>query len=1333
MSENPNTPDPTRPEPQAVPPKKRPTDDEAPLDLSDIAGVEGEPEGTLSSAPPPPAIAPVSPATGWLDPDEPMTLLDPHLGPTAPPDEGEPTDLIDVPPIPDGSDIFSGGPVPPALPVESSDVIAATLGEATPADELVPPGPGSDSALSFNRPPRDSTVGSGSNSSDLPVADEVADSFSGLLNSARLAGTPHVPDRDDDTPSYGKVPDLTPDASSILADLAGSSRPPAGDSSIRVESPGMPRTLSSNPSTSTEFDLNVHEGDVPPELEEAAAAASENEWRPPSEPDIFINSKSAAEINLGTRAAGDDSDSDSGLSESGSSIFSGSKTPVPAGAGGSSQLPLATPSEEDISVEFSDHPTTEPEASGAALYGSNPQPVRRPTPQPDSQADFGALPEPGVDDSDEGLGALPPGVLDSPSSAILSGRGADKQTPTRPSPFDTADTRTPPRGKPLKAPSNVDKASDPSVEIDWMAGSSSEVPVVRHEARSTEATPARAPTEAAPTPLRAERRERERSTPDRERPVRSAAQGGWIGGTVLGMVIAGGTWAGLYFSGTIPNSEKPTQIPIQQAPLIGPPVAAGGGEPAGGQPGPQPGTPAIVAQARLMARIQELAKNNTPVAADDAELKKAREELQAVADDVAGKGEKAAVEATIYLGVSHEIAGDRAAAKQVYEAGRARFPRFAATFDAALDRLAATAPTNGTSRRLTPADVEQLLLTVVLLQSATADEPEAGTYFWKAVKLANAGNYTEAIHEIGKAKAAHVKQAKAMAGRGLNPLSDPLEQIFPRACDDLKAYWELRAAIYTNKGIAEAIKRDGAEKVIKDLADAQMKAAAAVKLMTELAEANTKLAKAQSDFTDANTKLAKAQIDLKAATDKVTRAETDLKAAMNEYTKKEKLAADTLAKAQKEIDLLKGQVTKAETDRKAAADVVSSLAKELQAIKLLPAEYDTAALLSAQRAAMQRATGPTLSALIPSGMAALGGGGLTAGQLLDVAERLTKAETAAKAAADKLTAETRRLEAEHATEIKKLKDSHAAEVKKLTDNYAAEVKKLTDSYTAGTSKLKDDHAAELKKLTDKFAADMKKQGDDHTAALKKLTDGYDAKIKGLEATVAQQKVEAEALAAKFKTDLGNALTPTTALDIWLPLLADLRRPADAAAALATAQKVLATAPRDSEDAAKARTVAGWAHLLTNRLPQAREMFSAARSSPAYTAATGKPWVKAADTGLATLDDPLASYRVPVPVGTHDPVGAIRFLDAGIGAYKAQRYADAVEALVEATKRDAANPLAWYYLGAARWATGDTQKAKDDFAQAAEREKLSPISSRTLNDALAPIQGAARNALNLVRP
>ncbi|HSQ56559.1 MAG TPA: hypothetical protein VLM40_12525, partial [Gemmata sp.] len=119
--------------------------------------------------------------------------------------------------------------------------------------------------------------------------------------------------------------------------------------------------------------------------------------------------------------------------------------------------------------------------------------------------------------------------------------------------------------------------------------------------------------------------------------------------------------------------------------------------------------------------------------------------------------------------------------------------------------------------------------------------------------------------------------------------------------------------------------------------------------------------------------------------------------------------------------------------------------------------------------------------------------------------------------------------------------------------------------------------------------------------------------------------------------------------------------------------------------------------------------------------------------LASLSDPLAAYRRPANVPTHDAVAAARDLDAGIAAYRDGRYEAAVAALSSSAKADPANPIPWYYLGASRWATGATDAAKGDFEQGATREAASDMTRRTISAAISAIQGAARDALNAARP
>jgi hypothetical protein len=510
--------------------------------------------------------------------------------------------------------------------------------------------------------------------------------------------------------------------------------------------------------------------------------------------------------------------------------------------------------------------------------------------------------------------------------------------------------------------------------------------------------------------------------------------------------------------------------------------------------------------------------------------------------------------------------------------------------------------------------------------------------------------------------------------------------------------------IYANKPIAELVQKEGAEKAMKELAAAQQKAVEAVKAMA----------------------------DLKTATAKLTKAEKDLQEAQAKYAVQEKELKDLAAKSKDELAKAEDSLLKAESSRKKAEEVIAFVAKELQTIKLLPDQFDTEKLLAAQKTAVDRASGPTLSTLVPPGMMAVAGP-LSSAQLIDISGRLTKSEAAAKTATEKLEAETKRLTTEKDEAVKKLKDSHATDVKKLTDDYAAETKKLMQTYATSTDKLKADQLADLKKASDKFAADVKKLTDDNTAAAKKLTEGFEGKIKGLEEAVATEKKAGEAAVAKYKTDLANAVSPAQALDLWLPQLTELRRESDAEPALANANKVLATAAPDSEDAAKARTVAGLALLLQKKLDQAKTMFELALASPAHKAAAGKEWAKVAEVGLASVSDPLAPYRLPIEKPKRDVKAGAFYLDRGVSAYKSGRFADAAKDLAESTKADPTSPVAWYFLGAARWANGDKDQAKNDFRQGGEWEKQAAMTSRDISASLEAIQGAARDALSAARP
>jgi hypothetical protein len=530
------------------------------------------------------------------------------------------------------------------------------------------------------------------------------------------------------------------------------------------------------------------------------------------------------------------------------------------------------------------------------------------------------------------------------------------------------------------------------------------------------------------------------------------------------------------------------------------------------------------------------------------------------------------------------------------------------------------------------------------------------------------------------------------------------------------------------------------------MAAAEMRSTDLMKSVTELKKDNVSLA---GDLKKAKDAVAVIEKDLKAEKALVERAEKELKVQKVDFDRMvEKYRQDIVA-ATKESDKLAAALKKTQDVVESSRSTLAAIGKELQGGKLLPAKHTDAELLAATRSAVSRATGPDLSKLIPPELSAVAGTGLTTGHILALANRVNKSE----AAADALAAELKKAKDDYAAEIKSLGDTHKADLKKLTDSHAADLKKLQDAQALALKKaeaagereiekLKESQKSEIKKLTDQYTTDLKKLTDDQKVAVKKLEDANEAKVRELEVALKVEKAAAASAEKRFRADLANAISPADALDIWLPLIVELRRPADADGALDAANKVLKTATPGTDDAGKALTLAGLAQLLKGNAAAARDLLTEARNSPAYRLAksleekqkkTG--WATAADLGFATVTDPAAPARLPTSpdAGKRDAVAAARFLDAGITAYKAGRYADAEKALAEAAWHDPNDAVAWYFLGAARWEAGKRDAAKADFQQGAERELARAVPARIIDNALRPIQGPARDALATARP
>lgn len=1175
---------------------------------------------------------PVAPASGWLE------------VPSEPGEEFAPRDHVV-----ESSDIFSGGPVPRAAAADHSDVLRATSGSPAKTPTSIPPG----------------------DLEDLPLAEEVAeDEFVEESSLFPNATAPAARFGDDDAADYGATPPASADASNILADLSHSEVTFDHDASgVRLDAPGMERTLTGQQVPEDAPDGTAIEPVPRRHFPVADPPASDADWRQQSGSDLFADARTVsddddADVNPFTAALPDQPS----LGSAQSSIFSGGKIPG-ATASGSDNLrkPPAKPAKPSKPVV--DESSSEgPDDDDASILDAPALTDDKTAVGDGGGIDFnlpkkkGKKSNPNVDsgsvhwtndeqDSPSMAGRIEPGDEWIVAEAASGTEASPQNTPPKVSKgkAKTVADAPPPKGKSRKP-------SDPSFEMNYVAESSEASAISEVKTKS------------------------KRLAEPREKKGGSTVVGG-----VVGLLAGVGACAGLYFGGVLDKPAASTGVPqvkgtdgggsrigessiasavtvvnARQALAAGDPAAALKVFEAIGADTTE--AKAARGEARLLARLRDAAA----IAPTDPELAKAREDLQAVAADATD--DRAAVKATIHLGLTHELAGNKAEAKKVYEAAALKFPKAADVFQAALDRLATTDADAGKTS-LTPRDAEQLALAASFLlavpQEAAAgdDTPEAGGLFWKAVNAATAGKYADAADAIGKAKAAHKKRATALAGRGLNPLSDPLEQIFPKCCDDLKAYWDLRAAVYGHGTVGPLVQKDGVTKAFDQIALDQKAAAAKA-----------------ADLVKAQEAVVKVERDLKLAGEKADQFAVDLK--------KSEEARKATEEAQKAADAA----------RLAAETTVAALVKELQTGKFLPEKFEPAAVVAAQKTVVARA-------------------GLTPADLTALSDRAKAAEAAAKTAMDKLAADT-----------KKLKDDQAAEMKKLTDAHAVEIKKFTDNPIA--DKLKADHAVEVKKLTDS-----------HTAAMKKATEEFDVKTakflemradaqKKFDAAMEEQQKSYVAMRKKFEADLGNAVSPTQTLDIWLPLLNTAHRTADADLALAAAELVLKTAPKDSEDAAKALVVSGLATQIKGSVATARGMFTAARANPTYVPA--KEWAKIADAALGRIEDPSGSAVAANPL-KKNVAAAARQLDAGITAYKAGRFVDAAKSLADSTTNDATNPLTWYYLGAARWQAGERTAAEVAFRTGAEKEADRTMSAKSINDALAPIQGPARDALTNARP
>ncbi len=494
-------------------------------------------------------------------------------------------------------------------------------------------------------------------------------------------------------------------------------------------------------------------------------------------------------------------------------------------------------------------------------------------------------------------------------------------------------------------------------------------------------------------------------------------------------------------------------------------------------------------QARWLARVRTA---DGKLDANDPELAKAVVDLNAVynAPDLKTPAEQAmGAKAALNLGLIQEITGKPKDAVATYDAAAKKFAGFKKVFDSAKRRITVMSKkADGTA--VSDADFSRFLPHYEAFEIATASsiafdfppvqelDDEAGFHFWDAINSAanwqDPKSFDNAIASINKARAAHDVRRKKLAGMGLNPLSDPREQLFLRACDELRFYWTFKKQIYSDPTGMELARKSGTSGALA----AMLKAVKDGGSQTKLEEA-TLLASKLSDELKVVQK--KASDDAAAYVVQTKKLDEDKLALLAEKKK----ADDENAKLMTAIETGKKDV-----DSKAALLETAKLALVKSGDKLKAADAALDPLIDKLKVAKlidEKETREKVIAALPelSKKVVLLSG--TTGEAAELANQLTDARAKMKKAQDVAIkvfedAEANLLKARKDSDKTiadlqmKLKDNEAKvaiDVKKATDDTRAEMQKKLDATMLAAIDRQKQSEAELKKTIDERAIEAK--------------------------------------------------------------------------------------------------------------------------------------------------------------------------------------------------------------------------------------------------------------------
>ncbi len=425
-------------------------------------------------------------------------------------------------------------------------------------------------------------------------------------------------------------------------------------------------------------------------------------------------------------------------------------------------------------------------------------------------------------------------------------------------------------------------------------------------------------------------RQPDRKLPSTRRIPTANRATGWIGGGVVGVLTGVAICAGAWMTGAIPSREPAKQTPtVTQPPAV---VAAapadlttalalldsGNLDSAVEQLDKLDKTDAqtrsALGQARVLKYLRDCKLTNAQPSATAEEMKAAQAELKSVDSAIS----------SLWLGLIEESFGKTDAARTIYQDARGKYATEAKLFQAALDRLDAR-PSGPAAPRVTLNSFAASLFTL-LIQTESQKPVEPGFDFWKAVRLAKNHQYSEAQAALQAARDAHDKRRFAVAGKRLNPTSDPLEETFLRCCDELRDYWTMRNQLHT--GDYDLTRQTSASAALTQaLNDRRNKVEEASSLTKGFAAIKDALSQTGYDLND-----------LPAAVNRLVKAKETVDAAV-------KTAQTEKATAESRQQAAVAQVGQAEAAKKLVEDELQKTRDQLAAMKpATPGDTDVAKL-----------------------------------------------------------------------------------------------------------------------------------------------------------------------------------------------------------------------------------------------------------------------------------------------------------------------------------------------------------------------------------------------------